>query len=102
MGSCAVALFTNFFTGSEQAEIEKECRILLDSCSFLFEDLNHDDPLKCFQFNFLLHVLTIAYLPSIKGFVHIPALKTEHLASCGMIGILGLSSAAVTICFFCC
>ncbi|KAF8833663.1 hypothetical protein BDN67DRAFT_985877, partial [Paxillus ammoniavirescens] len=100
VGSAAIALFTSFFAGSSLDDVKTTTDLLLDHLSFLYEDLDSSCPEKAFRSQFVVQLLATTHLPTIRGFIHIPALDTISLTRSGVKGITGLCCAAVAFHFF--
>ncbi|KAG8220823.1 hypothetical protein J3R82DRAFT_2313 [Butyriboletus roseoflavus] len=83
------------FHGHLQNAIINKVTELLKNNSFHYEDLNTGEPKKAFHSDFIVHLFTTTYIPSIKGHAHVDGIKTIKLASSGIKGILGLCSAAI-------
>lgn len=99
VGSAAIALFTSFFAGKADDEIEQTAQQLLDKLAFLYEDFDHTQKDKAFRSVFITRLLATTHLHNIKGHVDVPALDTDALATSGAKGIIGLCGAAVFIYF---
>ncbi|KAF8833862.1 hypothetical protein BDN67DRAFT_1017110, partial [Paxillus ammoniavirescens] len=95
VGSAAIALFTSFFAGSSDDDIQVTTSLLLMKLAFLYEDFDHSDPNKAFHSTFIIRLLATTHLHCIRGHAHIPALNTQALAANGGWGIIGLCGAAL-------
>ncbi|KAF8119365.1 hypothetical protein EV363DRAFT_1411022 [Boletus edulis] len=95
VGSAAIALFTSFFAGKADDEIEQTAQQLLDKLAFLYEDFDHTQKDKAFRSVFITRLLATTHLHNIKGHVDVPALDTDALVTSGAKGIIGLCGAAL-------
>lgn len=85
---------------SLQDAITTKVTELLKNNSYLYKDLNASESKKAFHSNFIIHLLAMTYIPSIKGHVHVEGIDTIVPLYSSIKGILDLCSAAVVL-FFC-
>ena len=69
---------------------------LLDKFAFLYEALDYD-PVGAYRSPFMLFLLGKVHLNAIHGHADVAALKTQVLASKGMIGAISLCATAVSL-----
>jgi len=69
---------------------------LLDKFAFLYEGLDYD-AVGAYRSPFMLLLLRKGHLNVIHGHADVAALKTQVLASKGMIGAISLCAAAVSL-----
>ena len=95
IGSTAIAIMISFLTSADnQQEVKDMADILLESFSFLYEDLNTSDAKKAFCSTFILQLLSTTHLQAINGAVEfVPGLSPLETFS----GVIGLCDAAVKI-----
>lgn len=94
IASTALAIVISLLQcASNDCEVKDMADILLDSCSFLYEDLDTSSPNKAFRSNFMLQLLNAAHLQYVNGALQ--SLFAISLPLYTYSGIIGLCGAAV-------
>ncbi|KAL4080465.1 hypothetical protein J3A83DRAFT_4043716, partial [Scleroderma citrinum] len=93
--SAAVTQLTTFFLNPPDPSLQDTVQLKLEHFVFLYEDLNPSDPEKAFLSVFVQQLLLMSHLNTTKGYVQVPTLDTQSLKKHGMVGTLGLCSAAL-------
>lgn len=93
--STAVAQLGAFFLNPHDPLPKATAQVLLDHFTFLYEDLDATLPEKAFHSVFVQQLLLGSHLSATKGFVQVSTLDTSSLAKHGVVGALGLCSAAL-------
>lgn len=96
IGSTALAIIMTFLQcASNDREARDMADMLLESCAFLYKDLDTSNPNKAFRCQFMLQLLNMAHLQYISG-----ALRSEIPVSPPLhqyYGVIGLCGAAVCL-----
>ncbi|KAI5997455.1 hypothetical protein EDD15DRAFT_2528599 [Pisolithus albus] len=93
--SAAVAQVSAFFLKPLDLSPKSTAQLLLDQFTFLYEDLDVTVPDKAFRSVFVQQLLLGSHLSATKGYIQVPSLETSSLAKHGVVGALGLCSAAL-------
>ncbi|KIO14671.1 hypothetical protein M404DRAFT_118971, partial [Pisolithus tinctorius Marx 270] len=104
-GSTTIAIIAHFLAAGPSNDIDAEsmdlpaiqetCNDLLERFSFLYQDLDHQNPANTFCSQFILQLLAHTHLRSCIRCPDILALRTDTLKVFGVQGALVLSCAAL-------
>jgi hypothetical protein len=78
-------------------KIVRQTHLLLNSNTYLYENLNSDSTSKAFPSVFIILFLAETYVSAIKGYLDIPHLRSAELHHNSVTGIMGLCGTVVSL-----
>ena len=96
IGSTAIAVIMSLLQSAARDEFKTMAEILLEDCSFLYDNLDASSPRKAFQSNLVHQLLSSAHLHYVDGaMLRVHGLCPSLYNYCGVIGLCGAAVSSI-------